>query len=83
MRPSGLFPTRINLEIWIFIDSRQDSSDGGSAPSQGRYVHTTTGTKKKRGQTSMSRVGFEPTIPVFEGGKVFHGLDLAATAIDR
>jgi hypothetical protein len=29
----------------------------------------------------MLRVGFEPTIPVFERGKTVHGLDLAATVI--
>jgi hypothetical protein len=29
----------------------------------------------------MSRVGFEPTIPVFERAKTIHALDAAATAI--
>jgi hypothetical protein len=29
----------------------------------------------------MSRVGFEPTIPVFELKKTFHDLDCAATVI--
>jgi formylmethanofuran dehydrogenase subunit E len=29
----------------------------------------------------MPRVGFEPTIPVFERAKTFHALDCAATAI--
>jgi hypothetical protein len=32
-------------------------------------------------QTSMSGVGFEPTIPVFERAKIFHALDSAATVI--
>jgi hypothetical protein len=32
-------------------------------------------------QTSMSRVGFESTIPVFERAKIFHALDRAATVI--
>jgi hypothetical protein len=36
--------------------------------------------KHKRGQTSISRVGFEPTIPVFKL-KIFHPLDRAATVI--
>jgi hypothetical protein len=31
----------------------------------------------------MSRVGFEPTIPVFERAKMVHDLDRAATGIDR
>jgi hypothetical protein len=29
----------------------------------------------------MSRVGFEPKIPVFEGAKTVHALDSAATVI--
>jgi hypothetical protein len=33
--------------------------------SQGRYLYRTTQTQNKRTQTSMPRVGFEPTIPVF------------------
>jgi hypothetical protein len=32
-------------------------------------------------QTSMSQVGFEPTIPVFERAKTVHALDRAATVI--
>jgi hypothetical protein len=32
-------------------------------------------------QTSMPRVGFEPTIPVFERAKTVHALDRAATVI--
>jgi hypothetical protein len=47
--------------------------------SQGRYQHRTTQTKNKRGQISMPRVGFEPTIP--ESERVFHALDGAATVI--
>jgi hypothetical protein len=35
----------------------------------------------KRGQTSMNRVRFESTIPVFERVKLFHALDRAATVI--
>jgi hypothetical protein len=30
----------------------------------------------------MPRVGFEPTIPVFEQSKTVHALDRAATVID-
>jgi hypothetical protein len=29
----------------------------------------------------MPRVGFEPTVPVFERGKTVHALDRAATVI--
>jgi hypothetical protein len=36
---------------------------------------------EKRGQSSMPRVGFELTIPVFKRAKVFRVLDHAATLI--
>jgi hypothetical protein len=45
----------------------------GISPSQGRYLTQT--------QTAMPRVGFEPTIPVFERAKTFHALDRAASVI--
>jgi hypothetical protein len=44
-------------------------------------THRTTQTQNKRTQTSMLRVGFEPTIPVFERAKTVHPLDRAAIAI--
>jgi hypothetical protein len=50
------------------------------SPSQGRYL---TQTQNKRTQTSMPRVGFEPTIPAFERTKTVHALDRAATVIGR
>jgi hypothetical protein len=62
-------------------DNWQDSFDGGSALSQGRYLHRTTRTEKYRGQTFMPKMGFEPTIPVFERGKTFHASHCAATMI--
>jgi hypothetical protein len=40
-----------------------------------------TQTQNKRTQTSMPRVGFESTIPVFERAKAVHALDLAAIVI--
>jgi hypothetical protein len=42
-------------------------------------THGTTQTHNKCTQTSMSRDGFEPTIPVFEQAKAVHALDRAAT----
>jgi FAD synthase len=48
------------------------------SPSQGRYL---TQTQNKHKQTSMLRVGFEPTIPAFERAKTFHVLDRAATVV--
>jgi hypothetical protein len=38
-------------------------------------------TQNKRRQTSMSRVGFEPTNPVFKQAKTFYTLDSATTMI--
>jgi hypothetical protein len=52
----------------------------GISPSQGRYLHTQQH-KHKRTQTSVPRVGFEPTIPVFERAKTVHASDRAATLI--
>jgi hypothetical protein len=46
------------------------------SPSQGRYLH-------KRTHISMLWVGFEPTIPLFEGVKTVHGLNRAATLISN
>jgi hypothetical protein len=37
--------------------------------------------QKKRGLTSMSRVSFAPTIPVFERVKIFRDSDRAVTVI--
>jgi hypothetical protein len=37
--------------------------------------------QNKRTQTSMPRVGFKPTIPVFERPETVHASDRAATAI--
>jgi hypothetical protein len=44
-------------------------------------THRITQTQNKRTQISMPRVGFEPTIPVFERAKTVHDLDRAATVI--
>jgi hypothetical protein len=40
-------------------------------------------TQNKRTQTSLPRVGLEPTNPVFERAKNVHALDRAATVIGR
>jgi hypothetical protein len=44
-------------------------------------THRTTQTQNKRTQTSMPRVGFEPTIPVFKRAKKVHAVDRVATVI--
>jgi hypothetical protein len=54
---------------------------GGQPVTRPRPTHRTAQTQNKRIQTSMHRVGFEPTIPVFEWAKMVHALDSAATVI--
>jgi hypothetical protein len=44
-------------------------------------THRTTQTQNKRTETSISGVGFEPTIPAFDRVKTVHALDRAATVI--
>jgi hypothetical protein len=46
-------------------------------------AHRTIQTQNKRTQTSMPRVAFEPTNPVFERAKTVHALDRAVTVIGR
>jgi hypothetical protein len=46
-------------------------------------LHRGPHTQNKRTQTSMPRVGFEPTIPVSERAKAVHALDRAAAVIDN
>jgi hypothetical protein len=53
----------------------------GISQSQGRCLHIGQYKQNKRTQTYMLRVGFEPTIPVFEKAKTVHTLDRAATVI--
>jgi hypothetical protein len=48
------------------------------SPSQGRYL---TQTQNKYKQTSMSRLGVEPTFPALERAMTFHALDRGATVI--
>jgi hypothetical protein len=45
----------------------------GISQTQGHYLHRRTQTQNKRRQTSMSWMGFEPTIPEFERTKTFVG----------
>jgi hypothetical protein len=48
-----------------------------------RPIHRTTQTQNKCKQTSMPRVGFEPTIPVFERAKTVHASDRAPTVVGK
>jgi hypothetical protein len=55
----------------------------GSHVARPLSTHRTTQIQNKRSQTSMSWVGFEPTIPAFELAKTVHALDCADTVICR
>jgi hypothetical protein len=77
---SGLFPSEL---IWNCGLYRQSVGflGRGISTTQGRYLHRTTQTQKKRGDTFIPLVGFEPTIQEFVRAKTFHALDRAATVI--
>jgi hypothetical protein len=53
----------------------------GISPPQGHYLHIGQHKQNKRTQTSMPRVGFELTIPVFERAQTVHALDRSAAMI--
>jgi hypothetical protein len=65
-----LIPNTVGRTPWT-----EDQPVGRPLPAQA------TQTQNKRRQTSMPRVGFEPTIPVFERAKTLHSLDRAAIVI--
>jgi hypothetical protein len=48
---------------------------------QGPYLHRRIQTENECRETSMPRVGFESTIPVFMRAKTVHALDRTATLI--
>jgi hypothetical protein len=54
---------------------------GDQAVARPQPTHRTAQTQNKRIQTSMTRVGFEPTVPAFERAKIVHALDGAGTVI--
>jgi hypothetical protein len=66
-----------------FINFRQSIGPLGReiSSSQRRYLHRTIQTQNKCTQTFIPRVGFEPTIPAFEGAKRFHDLRSRATTV--
>jgi hypothetical protein len=68
--------------LLLFLNQRHSVGFLGRviSPSQGRYL---TQTQNKQKQTPMLRVGFEPTIPVFERAKTVHALDRARGHCDR
>jgi hypothetical protein len=63
--------------------SRKDSLDGRSPRRKAATYTQNNTTQNKRTQTPMSRVGFEPTIQMFERAKTVHALDSAAIVISK
>jgi hypothetical protein len=70
------------FQLLGLLQSRQDSSDGSYPFARPQSAHMTAQTQIKRTQTSIPRVGFEPTTTVSEMAKAVHTLDRAATVID-
>jgi hypothetical protein len=69
----------LNLYTVGMTPSIGDQSFARSLPTR----RTTQTQNKHTIQTSMLRMGFEPTIPVFELAKTFHALESPATGIRR
>jgi hypothetical protein len=52
---------------------------GGGSARRKAYTYTQDNTKRINTNTSLPRVGFEPTTPRFERAKTIHALDRATT----
>jgi hypothetical protein len=70
------------LQPWLGLSSCYTQSVGllgrGISPSEGRYRHTT---QNKHTDTPTPRVGFEPTVPVFEQANTVHAFGRLDTAM--
>jgi hypothetical protein len=78
LQPFGTWPIFQFLNLYTV---GRISWTGNQPVTRPLSTHRATQTQNKRPQTSMYRVGFEPTIPVFERAKTVHALDRAATLI--
>jgi hypothetical protein len=65
----------------IFYTVGRTPSTGDQPVARPLSAHRTAQTQNKRTRTSMPRVEFEPTIPMFERAKTVHALDCAATVM--
>jgi hypothetical protein len=68
-------------EVYVTLVSLRTPWTGNNPVARSLPTHRTTREQNKRTQASMHRVGFEPTIPVFERAKTIHALDSAASMI--
>jgi hypothetical protein len=66
---------------WSFYTVGRTPWTGDQPVARPLPAYRTTQTQNKRTQTSIPRMAFEPTIPVFERAKTVHALDRAATVI--
>jgi hypothetical protein len=86
--PSFFFSLYGSTAIWVFgrffsflilYTVGRTSWTGNQPVAKPLPTHRTTQTQNKGAQTSMFRVGLEPTNPVFKRTKAVHTLDRAAT----
>jgi hypothetical protein len=84
-----IVPTLLSIYAWLYSPSRpwqlfeflnlytvgKAASTGDQPVARPLTTHRTTQTQNKRTQTSMSPVGFKPTIPVFKRAKAVHASD--------
>jgi hypothetical protein len=76
--PCGPWPLFQFLNLYTFGGT---PSTGDQPVARPLRTHRTIETQNKRAQTSMPRVGFEPTISAFKRAKTVHSLDRATTVI--
>jgi hypothetical protein len=67
------------FSFFIYTQSVELLGQGDQPVARPLPTHRTTQTQNKCTPTSMSRVVFEPTTPVFERAKTVHASDRAAT----
>jgi hypothetical protein len=80
IRPLGLFRFRIYfLKLMNLLHSWYDSLEGGGSARRKASTYTGQHNTGKRVHTSMPRVGFEHTTPVFERPKTVRASDRVAT----
>jgi hypothetical protein len=72
---------RFFFSFLIFYTVGSTSWKGDQFAARPLPAHRTAQTENKRTQTPMPKLGFDPTIPVFEREKIVHALDRAATVI--
>jgi hypothetical protein len=73
--------TGTTLPIYLLYTVGSTPCTGDQPVARPLPIHRTTQAQNKLTQTSMPRVGFEPTIAVFKRTRTVHVLDGAATVI--